>query len=131
MTDAVVLASLDIFRAGLAVADMDSDILVFGGNLAHMLAHGVVDAVAGAMDKPGRPSLAGVDDGIEHADHRRQTNPAAEQNNRAFRLRIEKKIAARGSHLQAGAGFDDVMKVAGTEIVSESWGDGSFFMVIR
>ncbi len=94
MAGAVVVPAFDIFGPGLAVTDVHSDVIVFRRDPAYMPAHGMVNAVARAMYKPGRPVFTGIDDGVEHADHGSQPHPAAEQNHRSFLLWVEEKVAA-------------------------------------
>ena len=100
---AVVVTALDILGAGLAVADVDANIFVLPGEAANVGTHGVLTAIAGAVNEPYRSRRFALDDRVEHADHRREAHAAADEHDRPFAIAIEMKFAACGANAKRGS----------------------------
>ena len=70
-----------------------------------MLAHGVNPPVQGTVDEPSRALGRLRRDALQHADHRRQADAAADQNHRLGALPVEEEVARGCGDLQHSSGL--------------------------
>ena len=69
---------------GIAITDVQVNVVMLGCDTAEVIAQYVLVAVANAVEEP-RLALGGIgNDGVEHAEHRCNAYPATDEHNRVL-----------------------------------------------
>src|ERR1051325_8574945 len=76
----VKVAALHVAGAGAAVADVEADVVVVGGELLDLVLEHVLGAIAHAVEKPDLALLDGRRDRAGHAHHRGHADAAGDKN---------------------------------------------------
>src|SRR6516165_9731133 len=91
---AIVVSAQHILGIRAAITDVEADVVMLGGNTASEGTHDLAASVVDAVDEPDRPSRAGLNDGLQHADHRRDPDAGAQHDDWPELPRVEMEIAA-------------------------------------
>jgi hypothetical protein len=92
VTDPIMVLPFNVARRWATVSDMQVDVVMFSSETTHVLTHGVLATATGSVDEPDLPSGSRGNDAVEHADHRREPHPGADQHHGRIVTRVEPEI---------------------------------------
>ncbi len=125
----VVVTSFGVRRQGLVVEDEKLEIRIGTGGVLQTVAHRMYRAVACAVHENDLPRRR-LKRFFQHADHRRQPDPAADQNDRRRRCDVDVEVPVGSRELEFVADIDLVVQ-QGRDIAGRPNPPSSRFTEIR